>query len=503
MVTGISSLTKSDDHFEYFCFMINRIRLLVALMGFLCMFSFAPIAQEAYQISVNIKPFNKGYLYLAHHYGNKQFLIDSARIEANGDALFTGKEKLMGGVYMIAYPEKNGWIECLLDKEQRFSLSADTSNIIGTIQFNGSPDNELFAQYQKKSFQLGSEISNLQKLMAQASPDEAEKLRAKLQDKGGQVQQYREQIMREHPDHLLTAIFHVLKEPVVPPASAHPNGRYDSMYAYQYYKSHYWDNISMTDERLIRTPVFEGKFNRYYDQVLPQHPDSLIRAAGDLIDASRTNPEMFKYLLSNLTDKYVNPTYMGQDAVFVYLFEKYYLTGQADSWMNEKYKKFIFDRGYSLMANVLGKKGSNFDFVDTLGKKSSLYTVNAPYTVICFWDPTCGHCKDEVPRVDSIFQLKWKKQGVALVGMMTDGGKDAWLKFIREKNLKGWMHVHQTQEMKDADQAANRPGFRQLYDVYQTPLLYLLDKEKRIIAKKLTYTQLDELLQQKMKTAAR
>ena len=129
--------------------------------------------------------------------------------------------------------------------------------------------------------------------------------------------------------------------------------------------------------------------------------------------------------------------------------------------------------------------------------------MNAPYAVICFWDPTCGHCKDEVPRVDSIFQLKWKKQGVALVGMMTDGGKDTWLKFIREKNLKGWMHVHQTQEMKDADQAANRPGFRQLYDVYQTPLLYLLDKEKRIIAKKLTYTQLDELLQQKMKTAVR
>jgi hypothetical protein len=65
------------------------------------------------------------------------------------------------------------------------------------------------------------------------------------------------------------------------------------------------------------------------------------------------------------------------------------------------------------------------------------------------------------------------------------------------------MHVYQPQEMKDADMAANRPGFRQLYDVYQTPMLYLLDKEKRIIAKKLTFTQLDELLQQKMKTSAR
>jgi peroxiredoxin len=289
---------------------------------------------------------------------------------------------------------------------------------------------------------------------------------------------------------------------VVPPAAQHPGGVYDSAYAYQYYKNHYWDGVSFTDDRLVRTPVFQPRLDRYFNNVLPPQTDSLIRAADEILEASRPSPEMFKFILSNLTDKYVNPTYMGQDAVFVHLFQKYYLTGQADSWMSEKYRKFIFDRGYSLVANLIGAPGADFAFIDTAGKKSSLYEVSSPYTVICFWDPTCGHCQEEVPKLDSLYQQVWKARGVKVVGMKTEGSREAWMKFIHEHNLKDWLHVYQTQEMKDADQAAGRPGYRQLYDVYQTPMLYLLDKDKRIIAKKLNYRQLDDLLQVKWQGTA-
>ena len=282
---------------------------------------------------------------------------------------------------------------------------------------------------------------------------------------------------------------------MIPPSTQHPGGKYDSIFAYQYYKNHYWDGVSFTDERLLRTPVYIPKFDRYFGEVLPQASDSIIRYAGAILEASKPNKEMFKYHLSALTDKYVNPTYMGQDKVFVFLFEKYYLTGAADSWMTEKYKKFIFDRGYSLMANQLGEKGANLELSDTLGKVRPLYEVDGPYVVLCFWDPTCSHCQVEIPKLDSMFQNKWKARGIRLYGVMTDGGKEAWLKYIRTHNLKDWIHVYQTQELKDAESAANRPGFRQLYDVYQTPMLYLLDKEKRIVAKKLSYEQLDQFLE--------
>jgi len=284
----------------------------------------------------------------------------------------------------------------------------------------------------------------------------------------------------------------VLTEPTIPEELK------DSVAIYQYYKSHYWDGVNLSDARLLRTPVFQFKFNRYFDEVLPQLPDSLIVEADEMMFAARQSPDMKQYVLSTLTEKYINPKYMGQDAVFVHLFQKYFIAGDADAWMTEKYKKFVFDRGYSLMANVIGEKGADLKMADTAGRKTSLYEVSAAYTVVCFWDPTCSHCQAEVPKLDSLYKAKWKALGVKIFGVLTvDAEKDKWLRYIREHNLTAWIHVYQTREMKDAEVKSNQPGFRQMYDVYQTPMLYLLDDQKKILAKKLNYEQLNDFLDHK------
>jgi hypothetical protein len=79
---------------------------LKGLAIFLLFLSSHAFAQPAYQIKVTLKPFTSGYLYLAHHYGKKQYLIDSARINDKSEAVFSGKDKLFGGVYMIVFPQK-------------------------------------------------------------------------------------------------------------------------------------------------------------------------------------------------------------------------------------------------------------------------------------------------------------------------------------------------------------------------------------------------------------
>lgn len=466
----------------------------------LIIFQLAAIAQTGYQIRVTLKPFTKGYLYLGHHFGSKQYIVDSVALNDKSEVVFSGKEKLLGGVYMVIFPQKNGWFEMLIDKQQHFSVSADTTDITGKMQFVNSTDNTLFAAYQKVAQEKGKAVFALQQQLKDKPhyPDSA-KIKAEITKLNAEMTQYREQFVKAHPGHLLSAIFNVLQEPKVPEAAKQPGGKYDSAYAYQYYKKHYWDGVSFTDERLVRTPVFEPKLQRYFGNVLPQHPDSLSKVANSILDISSSNKEMFKFLLSTLTEKYINPAYMGQDAVFVNLFERYYAPGKADYWMNEQYKKAVFDRAYSLMANLIGEKAADMNMVDTSGKPTSLYSVKAPYTVICFWDPTCGHCQVEVPKVDSLFQNKWKQQGIKVYGVMTDGGKPAWLNFIHEHKLNGWIHVYQLPEVKDAEYNAGKAGYKQLFDVYQTPMLYLLDKDKRIIAKRLNYEQLDDMIQVKLK----
>lgn len=116
-----------------------------------------------------------------------------------------------------------------------------------------------------------------------------------------------------------------------------------------------------------------------------------------------------------------------------------------------------------------------------------------------FWDPNCGHCKEELPRIDSIYRAKWKAKGVSVYSVnIYENEIAAWKQFLKEKNIsKEWVQAYQTKAARDAEQKAGVPNYRQLYDIFKTPTLYLLDKDKRIMAKQLSIEQFDALIDAK------
>ncbi|HEX6427636.1 MAG TPA: thioredoxin-like domain-containing protein [Niastella sp.] len=457
------------------------------------------VAQSGYNIPITLKPYKNAYIYLGYYYGKVKALADSTLLDGNGKGVFAGKEPLPGGIYFVVSPRKEILFELLIDKQQQFSVTADSATLPNNVGFTGSTDNALFHLYTRFTNQMGSDINKTNGEFSSAkNAKDSAKLKARLKLLTDRMQLYRDSMIAKNPASFLTALFQAMKEPVIPPAAKHPGGKYDSMYAYRYYKSHYWDGISFSDGRLVRTPFFEAKLEKYYKELVVPHADSIKQEVDHMLLYSRSNPEMFKFLLVHFVQKYINPEYMGQDAVFVHLFEKYINTGQAE-FFTQQYKDFMFKRAYSLMANLIGQPAANLEMVDTLDRPNSLYNVKSEFTVICFWDPTCSHCKEVVPKVDSIFKAKWKNEGVSVYGVMVDGGKDNWIKFINDNKLNGWMHVYQLASKQKEEEAAGKPNYRQLYDVYQTPILYLLDKDKHIIAKKLSYLQLNEVIDLKLK----
>ena len=472
----------------------------------LCLFiTCHSIAQTTgHSIGITLKPYKNQYAYLGYYYGKIKALSDSAMLDANSSGFFKGKDKLPGGIYFVVSPRKEILFELLLDKQEHFSVLADTTSLPTSVKFVNSPENNLFQSYSKFAADNGKIISGYVKDLANTtSKADSSRINEQLQAFNKKIQNYRDSVTTKNPGSMLAALFKALKEPVVPPASKQPGGKYDSLYAYHYFKDHFWDGVNFTDERLLRTPIFELKLDKYYKTLVAPDPDSIKNEADLMLAKSAPNKEMYKYILTYFVQQYISPQYMGQDAVFVHLFEKYINNNPEVDWFTEKYKKYMNDRAYSLMANLIGAPAQNLELVDSLDKPRPLFDVNAPYVVICFWDATCSHCKEVVPKLDSMYQHKWKQQGIVIYGVMVDGGKEAWLNYIRENNLKDWIHVYETTAQRDAGYAANKPNFRQLYDVYQTPILYLLDKDKRIIAKKLTYEQIDEVLNMKMKQPAK
>ena len=451
---------------------------------------------QGYSIQLTLKPFTNAWVYLGYHYGKVKAVADSVHLDGNSTGVFKGKDKLPGGIYFIVSPKKEILFELLIDQGQHFSISADSARLPASIVFAGSPENKTFLQYTDYMNSHGKEITELQMQLSKAkTKNDSAQIKEKIGKINEDVKNERENVQNKEPNSLLATLLRALKDPIIPPL---PNGRPDSTFAYRYFKAHYWDNISFTDDRLLRTPIFEPKLDHYYKDLVSPDPDSIDREIDHMLLYSRTNKDMFKFLLVYFTQKYINPEYMGQDAVFIHIFDKYINTGQAD-FFTEKYRKFVDDRAYSIMANLIGQPAANLELTDTSGKIKSLYEIPSNFVLICFWDPTCSHCKETIPRLDSIYQAKWKYEGVQIYGVMVDGGQENWRNFIRTHNLGDWINVYQTTAQHDAEVAAGKPDYRQLYDVYQTPAIYLLDKEKRIVAKKLTYQQVDEVISLKLK----
>ena len=70
---------------------------------------------------------------------------------------------------------------------------------------------------------------------------------------------------------------------------------------------------------------------------------------------------------------------------------------------------------------------------------------------------------------------------------------------LHKHSLKGWTNVYYSREEEKRRVDAGIPGYTQLYDAQIVPTVYLLDKEKRIIAKKLTWQQTDDIIALKTK----
>ena len=111
-------------------------------------------------------------------------------------------------------------------------------------------------------------------------------------------------------------------------------------------------------------------------------------------------------------------------------------------------------------------------------------------TILCFYDPDCSHCKKEVPLLKDLKE-RVIETGLQLqiVAVNVELEPEKWHNFIKEHQLNDWVHLENFNLKSD---------FRKYYDIYKTPELFLLDKNKKILAKRLGVEQLEDFIQNKI-----
>ena len=180
------------------------------------------------------------------------------------------------------------------------------------------------------------------------------------------------------------------------------------------------------------------------------------------------------------------------DAVFVHLADKYYMTNQA-FWVDSVQLFKISDRVRSIKPTLIGKQAPPiYHLKNKQGKLIPLYSVDANLLILIFWDPDCGHCKKEMPKLRDVCQ-KYKDEEVKVYAVCTELEKEKWIKYI-EKDSTTWIHV--------ADFELRSP-FRELYNIDSTPKVFVLDKNKKIIAKHINHEQLDDILSRRFRKSGK
>lgn len=443
--------------------------------------------QGGYSIGVTVQGVSNSKIRLAYHLGNQQFIKDSTITDITGKCRFSGTEKLPDGVYMIVFPG-NTYCELLAGDDQHFDVSCNVRDLPGSIVFSGSNENERFIEYQKRWKSLQEEaIAISDKMKAEGAGTPARQaLQSQMTVQENRMKQYLREFSDLNKGTLLGAIVRSLIpvetiNPVLPAGVSNPDS-VARLRSYIYFKNHFFDNTLFTEPGLIRSPVLAGKLEQFFTQVVIQMPDSLNKEADRVLKMSGANSEVYQYVAVWLFNKYATSEIMGQDAVLVHLADKIYLSGNA-YWAPKDFVTDLSARITKIRPTLIGKKGADLVMDSFAGHFVSLYDIQAEFTIIYFWEPDCGHCKEATPMLKNYYD-KNRKSGIEVFAVCTQNKREQWEKYITDNNLtwiNGW----------DPNRVSR---FDVFYNVESTPLVYILDRDKKIIAKKLAVADIGSFI---------
>lgn len=463
-------------------------RIIILLI---CLVTFFKGPQVFAQNQANIKIINAEHkdttALIAYHYGDRKLIYDTVDINSQGEAWIRSDSLIEGGIYLMVYPNQQ-FFEFIIADDQEFTLETAPNNYIVNMKVTGSVENDIFYKDMKYLVDKRAEydlLANRLKIIRDTKPDSAAILESRLGAIDSLVINNRKAIKENNKGSFYSKFLYMLEEPEIKEPKTDEEGNVDSTYPYRYYKAHFFDNVDFSDKRILRTPVYHTKIKKYVEDLIVKHPDSVIVDSDYLIAKSQASRPLFQYTLAFILNKYAKRKLMGFDAVYVHLAEKYYMNSALTDWVSEKSRKKIADDAIRMKPLLIGKTAPNFSANDINGKVHTLHDLEAEFTILYFWDADCGHCRKETPKLHDLY-LEWKGEGVKVFAVTIELTDNHWKKFIEENELGDWINLIDLER---------KSVFRTWYNLKGTPVVFILDKNKKIIAKRLAVDQIGDFLE--------
>ncbi len=175
-----------------------------------------------------------------------------------------------------------------------------------------------------------------------------------------------------------------------------------------------------------------------------------------------------------------------KDEVLITLFDKYCSSEKKCSKYLDENEYRVFNRKINTKRKVMvGNELPPFQGCDINSEMVDMDTISKPYTILWIWDPDCDHCQEYTPILHDFYYNFSDIYHFEVVAVSVSGDQERWEKFIFDNQLE-WINLSYAMGDYNYD-------LIEYLDLMQTPAVYLLDDQNKILAREFSFDNLETL----------
>ena len=427
-------------------------------------------------LKLSVPDFTEDRVYLFSYYGDNMKMVDSI-VSVDGEIFYIFPEELKTGLFHIYLgdPSQSGFydkeipgFDFIYDKEN-ISIRTSVINPEYYLKVSQSASNKIYYRYLRFNNIYRNKLSNLLNLLNFYHSGDS--FYPQLRDEIIAIQKdYNDSILvysAAKPGSFVSELISFMIEPMYDPAQ--------NTGIELFMQENYLDPVNFNNLALLNSPVITQKIIAYLSFFRGQNgstgdqEDLFIRAIDGIMNEISYEQEVYDFVLNYLIDGFER---FKMEKVLVHIADNY-LSEECET-DNEKIMKERLE-AYKRMSP--GQKVRDINLLDKLENPVRMSELDSDYVLLVFWASWCPHCVKVLPRISEWYETEGREKGIELYTVSIDTSFADWEEFILLNDLKGVNVI-------DIDGWDGK--IARQYNLYATPTIFLLDRERKILAKPLT-----------------
>jgi peroxiredoxin len=434
------------------------------------------LLQAQNKIEGTIERYDGKKVFLMSIYGERTKAIDSVTTDSAGHFSFVVSNRLPG-MYRVQWA-KDAMVDLVWNNED-VKFVTTSKNPEDSLRVISSLENRINQDYSKLDRINQSKLQLLMPVVDYYPVKDAfyASVTREMEYVQRSQQNFLDSLVKLYPNSFAVRVAKVYQAPFIP-AGLNKEDRI------AFLKQHYFDQVNFSDTALLRSMVFVNKAIAYLSiysnnrMSQKQLEAEFIRAVTLMLGAASVNPVVYKFWLDYLVggfDKY------HFDEVITYIADNF----QDPSSCEDQGRKSALQKKLDTFKKIaIGKISPDMTVPDAKGKPVTLSGINSEFTLVLFYASTCPHCVAMTPRLKELYEKQQPKR-FEVMAVSIDTSRAEWTGFLKEQKLT-WINV------SDLKGFGGQPADD--FNIYATPTMFLLDREKKILSKPVSLMELEQAL---------